>query len=659
MKKKHIIIIILFLHFAICAKGYAQENYSFDYGKVTQYEMSMTEYEKDPLAEALVIYEKGEYYFQGDDIRGMLLYMDKTIKVKILKQAGVKYAEFEIPYYEEGRDWERIEKIEATTYNWDNNQLIKTTLESKNIFEEKINNNVRVKKIALANVREGSVIEFKYKISTPYYFNMRKWEFQKKIPVVYSQLLYRAIPYYEYAYILKGTNKLDGFNSSVLNNEIRWGQLVYKEMLYDFVLKDIPAFRDEEYISSVQDHIISLNFQMAKYYMPSGGSREIITTWPAMCDDFLKNEDFGKYIKNSEKEAKNILPQLNLTDKKILEQAELITEHVKNNYNWNGINSKYATGKLSDFLKKRTGNAADINLFLLGLLKAANIEAYPVVLSTKGNGTIDENHPFQQFLNYVIVQVMIDGKPYFIDATESLLYFNELPERCINIGGLVVKPKLKKEEWVMIQQSGLSLTQLNFNLDILPLENKVKAKAQSLSTKYNAYNYRAIHLGKNENISKYLKSKYNINVLDDIKVTPMPKLNRPFIFSYNFEQEIDNLGDKIFIHPFCNHSIKDNPFKQTIRNRPVDLVHVRGEILQSSIKIPNGYKVEYLPKRLNIENDIIQIIYEAEEMEQHIEVKASYTFRKNIYGPQEYENLKMNMAEVIKQFSEMIVLVKK
>lgn len=476
--------IIILLLLCLSIYGYAQVNYSQEEGKVTNYEMTMESYENDKEAEALVIYELGDYRFITDDNRGFLLKMTKRTKVKILKQAGIKYATFEIPYYTGDRDWESIESIKATTYNAEVGKLIKANLENKNIFEEKVSDKIRVKKVTLPDVREGSVIEMEYTIVTPYYFNMRPWDFQKKIPVVYSKLQYRAIPYYEYTYIVKGANKFDEVNSVVNPTKIRFGQLEYQEMIYDFGMKNLPAFRDEEFITSDKDYMVSLNFQMSKLHNPRGGSREIITTWPAMCDDFLKDDSFGKYIKNVEKESKKILPTLNIEGKTPVEQIEAITEYVKTNYNWNGFYGKYTNEKLSDFMKKQTGNVANLNLFLVGLYKAAGLEAYPVVLSTRKNGMISQSHPFQQFFNYVIAQVRVGDKVYHTDATEPLLYYNVLPERCLNVRGLVVKPKA--EEWINVVQGNLALTQKDFVLNILPEENKAQVQIQYSSIGQNA-----------------------------------------------------------------------------------------------------------------------------------------------------------------------------
>lgn len=650
-------IAISFLLFHITMSLFSQADYTQEAGKVTQYEMSMTEYEKDKDAEALVIYDLGKYYFQGDNTRGFLLRMEKRIKIKILKQAGVKYANFEIPYYMEGMDWENIEDIQATTYNFEDGQLKKTELINKNIFEEKINENLQVKKIALADVREGSVIEFSYKLSTPYFFNMRKWDFQGSIPVIQSQLKYRAMPYYEYTYILKGANKLDEMTSKTLNDEIRFGRLVYKEVEYTFGMKDIPAFRDEEFITSAQDYMISLNFQLSKIYYPTGGKREIMTTWPAMCDDFLKNSDFGKYIRNSEKEGKKVIATLDLTDKPVIDKIDIITQYVKSKYNWDGNNGKYAQVGLSDFLKQQKGNVGNINLFLVGLLQAAGVDVYPVVLSTRKNGAISKGHPFQQFFNYVIAMVKVEDKIYFIDATEPLLYFSDLPERCLNIEGLIIKPK--SEEWAVIRQKALSIGQKDFTLKILPEEGKMAVDAKYIGTGLNAYKYRTIHLGKDNNLSAYLKNDNNIEVKDDkIEVVPVDRLSKPFVFSFSFDAPLENNNNKLFLNPFCNLSISENPFKQTSRSNLVDMVYIRGDIYRSTIEIPEGYKVEYIPESLSVDDNLIAINYAIERDSSKIMVSAGYNLKQSVYQAKDYNSLKMSFANMIKKFSEMIVLVK-
>lgn len=650
-------VILYFLLATVPLLAKTQENYSEEYGKITQYEASMTEYEADPEAEALVIYDLGKYFFYGHEGRGMLLHMEIKTKIKVLKSAGTEYAKLEIPFYKGDRDlYETIDDIEATVYNVVDGQLTKSHLDKKKIFEEKVNNDLYVLKIALPDVREGSIIEYKYNIVTPYFVNMRKWDFQRKIPVVHSQLIYKAIPYYEYAYIVKGTDKFDEFKSVTLNQEVRFANLVYKEQQYTFGMTNLPAFKDEEFISAEKDYITSINFQLSKIYYSTGGNNNYMSTWPALCDDFLKRDDFGKYIKNSEKEGKKLLPTLDIANKSQMEQVEYISDYVKSMYKWDGYNAKFSTDKLSTFLKTKSGNAADLNLYLIGLLKAANIEVYPLVLSTRNNGLVSKGHPFQQFLNYVIAQVKIDGQTYFLDATDPLRHFDELPIRCINVEGLVIKPKT--EEWVITTQKEISLLQKSLTIKVVPNTSTLDVQVKYHLLGQDAYQYRDIYDGKSSNLSEYLKKNNNIDIRDSIQVVNYTELNKPFEFSFDTKTSFQNASDKLFIHPFCNLSVSDNMFKQKIRSLPIDLIYLRNVEYNSEIEIPEGYKVEYLPKKINHKNRLMSIQYEAEIIDNTVKVTAKYNFETNMYQSRDYQSLKYSFAEIIKQFSDMIVLVK-
>lgn len=131
MKKNAILSLFFFLHIM----GFAQEEkYSLDFGRVTQYEMVMKEYENDPDADAVILYNQGEYFYSGNyEQGGFLLRMKKQIKIKILKQSGVQYANFEIPIFNGNSGWESIESIEGTTYNIDQG-FTQTKLETRNII---------------------------------------------------------------------------------------------------------------------------------------------------------------------------------------------------------------------------------------------------------------------------------------------------------------------------------------------------------------------------------------------------------------------------------------------------------------------------------------------------------------------------------------------
>ncbi len=585
-----------------------------------------------------------------------MLHKNRKIKIKILKEAGLEYANFKIPIYIEGNIGEKFELLSATTYNIEEGKLKKTELDRNKIFDEKKNSLWMDKKFTMPDARVGSIIEVEYKITTPYFFNMGTWEFQKEIPVVYSKLNYKAIPYYTYTYIAVGLKSLDEANSKVLNKEHVFLNAKYKEVEYVFGMKNIPAFKDEEFLTSPRDYMQALNFQLSEMHYISGGSRKIMSTWPQLCDEFLKHPDFGKYIKASEKEGKKVLPALQLNGVSEEEQIKIIVLYIKSMYSWNGSYGKYARENLSSFLKNKTGNAANINLFLIGLLKAAGLEVSPVIISTRNNGAISKSHPFESFFNYVIAMVTINGEEHYIDATDPLLYFNQLPGLCVNVEGLVIKPKT--EEWTTIYQKETSLLEKDFEIKITPEERKLEVNCIYTASGNEAYQYRKRKARSTDSLSEYLKKNNNIDVTGDIQIMNAEEPDKPFKFLFNFDTSTEGTDTKLFINPFCGIALPYNPFKQNERSSPVDLMFLIGERYISTIEIPEGYAIEFLPKSRNISNNILSFNYDIEEKDNKIIINSGYFFNKVIYAPAEYDPLKTLMALIVDKLSEKIVLTK-
>ena len=656
MKKITLSLLALFC-MNVCFAQVIPENYSHEYGKTTQYELDMKQYPGDSDAEAIVIHELGDFYFLGYDNEGFMLNMVYTIKIKILKQAGLKYADFEIPYYTEGYRTETVDMIEGHTLNYVDNKLNQTLLETSKIYEEKINDNWRVKKFAMPDVREGSVIELKYRITTPYFVNIRRWEFQKKIPVVRSIVSYKAIPYYEYTYIVKGTTKFDIFESGKESHDKRFRNLEYKELEYIFGMNKLPAFKDEEFITSPRDYMVGMEFQLSQINDPNGATRTYMSTWPEINDRLLKDKDYGGYINNSAKQGKKILPGLEISGKSNEEQIKIISTYVKNNFKFNNRGGIFANQSVDNFMKSKTGSSTEINLFLVGLMQSAGLSAEPVTISTRGHGAISKNHPFIQHLDYVVAMVVIGSSHYFLDATDPLLAYNELPEECINVQGLITN-KDKEGKWVFTEQNTIAKTNHIIHISVQPEENKMNVTTEFEALGNDAYRYRRMYANNSNNFQDFIQKQTNLVLQDGIKIENEKDLSLPFKMSFKFNNPVENTGDKLFIHPFAGLAIKNNMFKQSSRKSIVDLVFLRGNKYTSTIEIPAGYKVEYLPESSSTQRTQMHINYTVSQSGNTIIIEADYEFMANMYTARDYMPLKVIVDEAIKKINEMIVLVK-
>ncbi|HEX3009924.1 MAG TPA: DUF3857 domain-containing protein, partial [Bacteroidales bacterium] len=566
--KSLFIVLFLFVSFQLFSQPFSQE-----FGKVILQELTLKKYPKDTNAEAVMIYDIGESSFnRGDD--GFFLVFERSSKIRVFKKPGTKWAEVEIPYYYEGDIFEAVYDVEAASYNIEGGQIKKTPLDVKTIYDEKVNEYWRRKKFAVPNVKEGSVIEYRYHIRSPYLFNMRDWEFQRSIPTVYSLYTTRMIPFYEYIYLLQGRTKFDVFERiEDTGMQQQFGSINYRDLIYKFGMTDVPAFTDESFITSKKDFLWKIDFQLTKIHKPDGVTIPVMSTWPALCSDLLKESTFGKYMNSAEKGAADMLNLPDLALKGKSEQLEHIVNFVKANYSWNGNLGKYASKSLKEFQKEKTGNGANINLYLAGLLKGAGFEAFPVLISTRGNGSVYKDYPFLHFFNNVIVLVKVGEKFVFTDATDSYCPFDRIPPHCLNGLGLIVKKE--GEGWAALVNPEISKIEESLFVDFNPGLDSVNLSVQRRFSNYEAYDYKVAYKNDIAEITKSLNKK-DYYIADSVVTQNYDNPKEKYFVKYKAKVPFDMVGEKIYISPFLNEAVDENPLKQTERTYPVDFIYPFG-----------------------------------------------------------------------------------
>lgn len=641
---------------AITSKVLSQ-NFSTEFGKISKDEYELKTYSKDPNAEAIVLFNIGDSHFIQQEYDFDLVF-EQQKRIKILTDAGMKYAEIEIPFYREGNVFEKINKLEAYTYNYKDGVVTRTAVDPKNIHDEKINDNWSVRKFAMPDVKEGSIIEYRYKLSTQYLFNLRDWYFQDKIPTVYSKYIVQMIPFYEYTYVLQGTTKLDSYKTySEDGLDHQFGSVNYKDFIHEFIMNDVPAFNDESYITSVEDYIMKIDFQLSKIKPTYGGGRDIITTWPDLIKDFENNSDFGKFITKCEKLAPKIIDIKKLETKPLRERFEEVMSFVKFNFKWNGHNSKYASKSPASFEKDKFGNAADINLFTVGLLNAVGIDAYPVLISTRKNGKVNTDYPYFHYFNYALIYARFDNINVLTDATDIYCSSYRIPERCINERGLLVKQNANKDVyWLELKNTLPTQTTTKINMHI---ENdELKSSVGISANEYNAVSFKEEIGNDTEKLLEYLKKKnYHVDK-EHVSISDMTENSKLYIFEFQPDNTTEIINGKIYISPFLNEPMKANPLKQETRTYPVDMIYPWRDAYFTTIEIPEGYKVEFVPENFKVENDLVEMNYIINQTNNKLEITFTNFFKKAVYPAEVYSKIKYYMNQMVKKGNEKIVLIK-
>jgi len=655
---KKLLLIIVSAHSFIC---FSQETLK-QLPKISIDDFESKSCKIDSTAKAQIIYDIGNTYFwvHNDRIEHVF---EKTTRIQILNKSGYKYATIDIPLYIGSSGNEELVDFTATSYNYQDGKIVSETVDKKALYEDEINQWWKRKKYAFTKVKEGTIIEYSYKTSSPYNVNLRTWYFQHDIPVLKSKYKFSACPYYQYIVLSNGFLKYDMDTVYKEHFGFRLLGQDYDTKVYEWGLNNVPAFKDESFVPSDNAYKMKVEFQLETYHGIHGGKFEMMTTWQQLIDELLEEtESFGGYIKSGKSYAKQILKELPLNGKTDFEKVLVILNYVKNNFFWNGSNGIFATQTKNKFIESKTGNDADINLFLHALLKEAKIESSPILISTRDHGKVYYQYPFLNLFNYAAVMFTVEAGNYFIDATNPLLPLGVLPKECINEFGLQIK-KVKKGEDAQFFPLSPTLVDLKKQQQIFIInqaENRIEGKTQVILDGYNALNLRhQIKQNGIESIYQNLTGQSKSEIAN-LEVENLDVIEKPLVLKYTTITNIGKMGDKHIITPFSGNSFNENNLKKQNRLYPVDYGNLLEEQLQFTISIPPDYEIDYIPESHSFKNATLKLefSYMVQRMESFVQIMVKVKRDKVKYEPSEYKELKEFNDMIVKYINENIVLKK-
>ena len=150
-------------------------------------------------------------------------------------------------------------------------------------------------------------------------------------------------------------------------------------------VKDVLALTEESYVDNIQNYRLSLHCELEKVMNDNRADKNYSETWEGVAKTIFKDEKFGKELSEQSiytKDLQTLLKDVNLP----AERLDLIFKFIQNKMNWNGKRSCYADKGVAMAYGNQTGNVAEINFILIGMLKFAGIKADPVLVSTCENG---------------------------------------------------------------------------------------------------------------------------------------------------------------------------------------------------------------------------------------------------------------------------------
>jgi hypothetical protein len=644
------IVLCTILLFLVAFQTHAQAPAEF--GKVEVNLLKKPASEIDKTAEAEVLYDNADIFLTL--IGGHLEISIKAhVRIKIYNQNGLDFANINIPYIpREGS--EDIYKLEAQTYNLnDQGNIVVSKMDKKSVYIKKVDNRYSKQIFTLPEVKAGSVIEYRYTLKRNLlYFD--DWEFQRDIPVVYSNCSFEYPTEFSFTQIpqtrapIETTNRRTDYTTR-----------------QTFTMRNLPAVKEEPYMTSADDYRQKIKFKILGYFSPAL-TLDLKRTWPGLIKELMDDEDFGQQLtKNIPRtsELNEILKVQATPQKKMV----AVHEFVKKNMAWDEGYSLWALDGVKKAWDKKKGNSGEINLILVNLLKDAGLKAYPVLVSTHDYGRINPMDPGLRQFNTVMAFVTIDSSFYVLDATDKNTPCGLIPASVVYTEGLVIN-KLEYNKPYNDQDWGWR-TLWNEKQIFQKLVNVSAHLSDKGTVSGNAYVMQKDYARRDwtqkvepdaEKTTGYYTS-HNASVkLTEMKIRNEANDSLPLEHTFEFEGPIEENGDYLSYNLNLFTSLEKNPFLAEERHSDVFFGYGQKYTLRGSLTIPEGFVFEEPPKDLKMvmPDRSIEMVRILEINGQNLRYSITVEFKKPYYPAERYEEFREFYKKMYSLLNEQVVMKK-
>lgn len=656
---------------------FAQDKSKVQFGKVSPADFDLA---ANPIIDtntnAVILSDVGSVHFVGNDHNWFSYVFKKQTRIKILNKKAFDLATEKVLLYGSDERPEKLTDVVASTYNLENGQVIETHLGKQDVYTNRLDKDYIEKKFTLPAVKEGSIIEYTYTITSPYNFNLPSWKFQSaSYPCLWSEyqvsipqaLFYVVVRQGVHGYAVdKGSEGHENYKvtdranqSGALGSSDKDLFVSAQTTKHQWVMKDIPAFRFEHYLSTPGNYIDKLDFQLSKTY---NGQEFFDQTnnWRKATEELLQREDFGAPLAEDNDWLTDLLDKAAGSNSAALEQAKSIYYYISNHFTCTNEYNKHITTTLRDVVKKNSGSVGDINLLLIAMLRKKGWQADPVVLSTREYGYNLASYPVLRKLNYVIVRLKLDGKVWWLDAAQPHLGFGRLAGNCYNGHARIISNK----DSASVYFEADSLKEKKTTLILLSNTDKgLEGVYQATLGDQESYNLRSWIGQKGE--KEYLKS-VQTSFGDDLTISNegIDSLSRPedpAKVHYEFRMNEEPGVSLVYINPMLWSDMRENPFKAADRKYPVEMPYTLDDTYIFSMEIPEGYIVDELPKsaKVSLNGDQGSFEYMLAQQGNMIQMRCRTRLNKAWFPAEDYSTLRDFYAFIVKKENERIVLKKK
>ena len=596
-----------------------------------------------PNSGAIILHDEAKIETFGDEDDGWTMYSRHRI-VKIFDIRGHQYANMAVPF----SPGNEIEDLQARTISPSGKITI---VNPNNIYDISLYPNFmlysdqRAKLFTFPAIENNSVVEYRYNVRYKRHNFGNSWTFQDNIPVLFSKFEINIPSESEPVYKLSGIK---------IEPTIKKAPKGFKSK-YTWEVQDMPAMESEIGMPARKHMLARLNIASVS-----------TKSWKDVGDWYRRLSKSQMIVSE---ELKNLV--LDITHRKVenSEKLKAIYQWVIENIRYISVSigiGSYQPHLADEIFLNRYGDCKDMSTLLCTMAKEANIDVYPVIISTWQNGNVDSSIVSVGQFNHLIAYCPSLGENgIWMDATDNACQYGALP--WYDQGRLVLvvtedssvfklTPKLKylsnrtKMEWQVDLESDGSA--------------KIKGENRSWGAQANDLRYDLlIKSEKDKNIwmEKMIAEKCIFSKLDSMSISGTNPIKDPLIINYTFSTErftnkVDN--DLIFCPGDISSFNLSDYFMEEERAYPVQFKFGMQKQVNLTINIPKDWQVKTEGEDKNIKSDFGEASWRWYTRDNKLHIRNLFILNGDGVDPIDYPEFKSFLKEIKLQELKQVVLTK-
>ena len=519
-------------------------------------------------------------------------------------------------------------------------------------------------KIIFPRISEGSIIEYKIFLEEPASKYLFRWNFQNQYATFRSACHIEIPEYFKVAARTKGSYEIKTSilktapYSSPKNQSTFFKQLGSPPEIIvkcsDYSLENIPAFTKEAFVKNPSDMIPAVNFDLYelsinKYY------EKFIDDWNVFAKKFLENDLFIFTSTRRERIKDNYIPKMDESWNDF-EKFNFLVRHLKENIEWNGQYEYMPQNPVANTINSKKGSSADINLVLLGFLQSLGYEAHPVIISPRGNGSLNLSYPDLRQLSQMVVGIRMGEGWVFRDAGNKYLRDNLLPLSAYNNEAFI---PLSEGSIFAELNADLIQCQEKVHHEIVVIDKEVSIKATLQPDYFTSAQIRESLAGNSskDKLMEWINRNSKFPV-DSAKLIELENPNEDLKIEIFAHQDLSDKGNELEVNPFLIGIIKTNPFDKTFRVNNIEFNYALNELITSTITVEGDYKKISFPTKTLQKFDEGALIfhYESNQTNNKINCMSRRVIKTTTYNKNEHLKLKNLFADIIKKQNENLII---